>query len=147
MVALKDTPPPISRGSRASGDVFKRSSLNYYRICLVFFSQSVYMFRAGTSACLFLPSVYIVVCSMKRDHSFVNQHVGQWRRERRLRRSNRELSVRECVFSASNKGIIRWVDCAVKRLMTVMNILVWRTCSRLFLLLLFRNYKNLYLIY
>lgn len=103
VVALKD--PPVSRGSRASSNAALWITTAY--VGDFFSSLSVYMFRAGTIACLHLPSVYIVMCLMKRDHSFVKQHVGQRRRGRCVKRSNRELSVGECVFSGSNKRIIR----------------------------------------
>uniref|UniRef100_A0A3B5LAC8 RAS and EF-hand domain containing n=1 Tax=Xiphophorus couchianus TaxID=32473 RepID=A0A3B5LAC8_9TELE len=62
--------PPVSS---ASGGRSKRSCLKNYNICWGFCTLCV---RAGTDPCLHLPSVYIVRCLMRRDHSFVKQHVG-----------------------------------------------------------------------
>lgn len=74
----------------------------------------VCVFRVGMGPCLHLPSVYIVICLMRRDRSFVNEHEG----------GGNEVCV--CVTSG---GIII-ETCVADRLMGVMTTLVWRTNSR-----------------
>lgn len=85
----------FSHTPRASGSVCEHGCLNNCNICRGF--RSVCVFRAGTGPCLHLPSVYIVMCLMRRDHSFVKQHVGWLRWGRCVWGEAAESSVRVCV--------------------------------------------------
>lgn len=72
--------PPVNHTPPASASVSEWGGLNKCNICLGFGvmwkCSCVCVFGAGTGPCLHLPSVYIVMCLMRQDHSFVKQHVG-----------------------------------------------------------------------